>query len=422
FTAEEEAAPGSPEEKAIQDTTLAAFAAMEGQAFGQNELSSWKEALADLKDKLGPFFDTQKEKLRLKLEGKLADSHVVFDSACKWLKDHVQTAKYFDYWDGVYAFNVQGDWWDCKVEFTSRGPDEVLGTEDDWTGSLDLWALAGEQWDEGRQGMLKAGGGEVDFAAEDGEQPGPPNADPGGDNNGKSGTSGDKSGVKVRSWFPETLYIEPALITDNQGKAVVDIPMADSITEWRMSTLASSAVGELGSRTDGIVVFQDFFVDIDFPKFLTQNDEIQFPVAVYNYLPGDQTVAVELQTEPWFDLMGEDKHTLKLEAGEVTVVYFPVRVVEVGWHSLTVYGMGDKLQDAIKRTVEVKPDGKEMVLTESARFDNDGEKPSTDKVSMEIPFPETAIAGSQSVVVKVLPGLSTHIVEGMESMLQLPGG
>jgi hypothetical protein len=421
FTAEEEAAPGSPEEKAIQDTTLAAFAAMEGQGFGQNELSSWKQALADLKDKLGPFFDAQKEKLRLKLELQLGAAHVVMDSACGWLKDHVATHNYYDYWDHVYTFNIQGQWWDCKIEFTSRGPDEVLGSEDDWTGSLDLWALAGEKWAEGERGMPMAGGGEVDFADEDGQAAGPPNAEPDDNGGGKSG-GGGKEGVKVRSWFPETLYIEPALITDNQGKASVEIPMADSITEWRMTTLASSSLGQLGSRTDGIVVFQDFFVDIDFPKFLTQNDEIQFPVAVYNYLPGEQTVSVELQTEPWFDLMGEDKHTLKLEGGEVTVVYFPVRVVEVGWHSLTVYGMGDALQDAIKRTVEVKPDGKEMVITESARFDNDGEKPSTDKVSMDIPFPENAIAGSQSVVVKVLPGLSTHIVEGMESMLQLPGG
>jgi len=420
FTAEEDAAPGSSEEKAIQDTTLAAFAAMEGKGFGQNELSSWKEALADLKDTLAPLFDTQKEKLRLKLEGQLAVSHVVMDSACKWLKDHVQSHKYYDYWDHVYTFNIQGDWWDCKIEFTSRGPDEVLGTGDDWTGSLDLWSLAGEQWAEGEREMPMAGGGDWDMA-EDGEQAGPPNADPGHDENKSSG-GGGKEGVKVRSWFPETLYIEPALITDNQGKASVEFPMADSITEWRMTTLASSSIGELGSRTDGIVVFQDFFVDIDFPKFLTQNDELSFPVAVYNYLPGEQTVTVELQTEPWFDLMGEDSFTLNLKSGEVTVVYFPVRVVEVGWHSLTVYGLGDKLQDAIKRTVEVKPDGKEMVLTQSARFDNDGEKPSTDKVSMEIPFPETAIAGSQSVVVKVLPGLSTHIVEGMESMLQLPGG
>jgi hypothetical protein len=98
-------------------------------------------------------------------------------------------------------------------------------------------------------------------------------------------------------------------------------------------------------------------------------------------------------------------------------------VTKVGWHSLTVYGLGEKeAKDAIKRTVEVKPDGKEIANSYSARFKNDGKSPSTDQVQQVAEFPDNSIDGARFVVVKVLPGLSTHIVEGMESMLQLPGG
>ena len=50
-------------------------------------------------------------------------------------------------------------------------------------------------------------------------------------------------------------------------------------------------------------VFQDFFVDLDLPVALTQNDEVAFPVAVYNYLKTPQTVKLELQHEPWFELL-----------------------------------------------------------------------------------------------------------------------
>ncbi len=50
-------------------------------------------------------------------------------------------------------------------------------------------------------------------------------------------------------------------------------------------------------------VFQDFFVDIDLPVNLTQNDEIAFPVAVYNYLKTPQTVKIELQKDGWFELL-----------------------------------------------------------------------------------------------------------------------
>jgi alpha-2-macroglobulin-like protein len=416
---------GSDEDVAIQATTKAAFAAMGGNPLGQSELSTWKEALSQAKGALAPHFTTQKDVIRAKLEARLAVTNKDFDGACVYLKEYLGEPRYYDFWQNAFRFTINGESsWDCSIVLASNGPDELPDTEDDWNGSFSLWDLATGTW-RGGQEMQMAGGWADDDGAFDANAgpPEAPNAEEGENEKSNDGDGGsDKSGVKVRSWFPETLFVEPSLITDSDGKITIEVPLADSITEWRMTTMANSQVGQLGSRTDGIVVFQDFFVDIDFPKYLTQNDEISFPVAIYNYLPTEQTIDIELMVEDWFMLLGEDSKSITLEAGEVAVVYFPVRVENVGWHKLTVYGMGDTLQDAVQRTVQVKPDGKEMVTTESARFDNDGENPSEDKVNVKLNFPDDSIAGSQTIVVKVLPGLSTHVVEGMESMLKLPGG
>jgi len=414
-----EAPAGSEDEKAVQDTTTAAFAAMGSTPSDQTQLSSWKDVLQEVVAAIAPLFESQKEAMRAKLETMLADSGTDYDTACSYLKEETSTPAFFDFWGNAFVFSVSGtDWWDCAIEIKSAGPDERLETADDWSSKLSLYDLNGERWEAP---MAMAGGGEEDGEWAFDANAGPPNEEQKGAHDETSG-GGSKDSVKVRKWFPETLFVQPSLITDNGGEAEVEIPLADSITEWRMTTMANSTAGHLGSRTDGIVVFQDFFVDIDFPKFLTQNDEISFPIAVYNYLEENQKVNVELQPEEWFDVLGETSHSLDLEPGEVSVVYFPVRVNKVGWHSLTVYGMGDKLQDAVQRTVEVKPDGKEIAFTESARFDNDGENKSSDHITMPILFPDNSIENSQTVVVKVLPGLSSHIVEGMESMLQLPGG
>ncbi len=420
------ATEGSDEDDAIQATTKAAFAAMGGNPLGQSELSTWKEALTQAGDSLAPHFTVQKDLIRAKLEARLAVTNKDFDVACEYLKSYLDEPRYYDFWQNAFRTTVNGDdSWNCSILLVSDGPDELPDTEDDWSGSYTLWDFATGTW---RGGAMQLGGGDWDddgaFDAAAGGPPEAPNAEEGEVQKTSDGEGGgsDKSSVKVRSWFPETLFVEPSLITDSNGQVTIEVPLADSITEWRMTTMANSQVGQLGSRTDGIVVFQDFFVDIDFPKYLTQNDEISFPVAIYNYLPTEQTIDIELMLEDWFLLLGEDSKSVTLEAGEVSVVYFPVKVADVGWHKLTVYGMGDKLQDAVQRTVQVKPDGKEMVVTESARFDNDGENPSEDLVNVNINFPGDSIEGSQTIVVKVLPGLSTHVVEGMESMLKLPGG
>jgi hypothetical protein len=103
----------------------------------------------------------------------------------------------------------------------------------------------------------------------------------------------------IRSYFPEALYINPEILTDGQGNASVTIPVADSITTWRMAMLASTQNGALGSGQSSIKVFQDFFVDLDLPVTLTQGDRVSIPVAVYNYAGKAGEVNLNLQPEEW---------------------------------------------------------------------------------------------------------------------------
>ena len=102
----------------------------------------------------------------------------------------------------------------------------------------------------------------------------------------------------VRSYFPEALYINPEIITDGNGDASISIPIADSITTWRMAMLASTQHGALGTGTSSLKVFQDFFVDLDLPVTLTQGDRVSIPVAIYNYSgePGEVSVLSSSRT------------------------------------------------------------------------------------------------------------------------------
>jgi hypothetical protein len=219
---------------------------------------------------------------------------------------------------------------------------------------------------------------------------------------------------RLRQYFPETLYWAPEVVTDENGFVALDIPMADSITTWRLTALASSQDGRLGFTTRGVRVFQDFFVDIDLPVSLTQGDEISIPVGVFNYLPEAQEVRLEVQPEPWFELVGEAEQTLTIASNDIEVVYFPIRVVKFGRQGFQVTAWGEKMSDAIRREVSVVPDGKEMRLTESDWLRQSRE------IAIEIP-PE-AVPETPHLEVKIYPGVMAQVVEGLEKILRLPHG
>jgi hypothetical protein len=219
---------------------------------------------------------------------------------------------------------------------------------------------------------------------------------------------------RLRQYFPETLYWAPEVLTDEDGFVSLQIPMADSITTWRLTALASSQDGRLGFATRGVRVFQDFFVDIDLPVALTQEDEISIPVGIFNYLPEAQQVQLVVEPEDWFELLGAGEQTLTIASNDIEVVYFPIRILEFGRQGFQMTAWGEKMSDAIRREVDVVPNGMEIRHTES-----DWLRESKD-VTVEVPA--AAVPDATSVEVKIYPGVMAQAVEGLEKILRLPHG
>ncbi len=310
-----------------------------------------------------------------------------------------------DPWGNLMTGTFTQDTTIAKLVIVSNGPDEMAGTADDVTVTYKLCDPNG-RW----------GGGE-----DDGN--GDPNA---GTDNATAADSGaeysdadvpdshEKDGVKTREWFPETLYVNPQLLTDAKGKALVELTMPDSITAWRVTTLANTMGGSLGSVLHAITVFQDFFVDIDFPVFLTQNDSVKVPVGIYNYLSEEQTVVLTASAEDWFEMVGDASVTVTVPANSVTAAYFPVKVLKIGQHTLTVTAQGSKMSDAIKRAVKVLPAGIPQNAVESDILSGD--------TVATLNIPAEAVDGSEELFVKIYPGMMSQVVEGLDSLFQMPCG
>ncbi|MEZ5344902.1 MAG: alpha-2-macroglobulin family protein [Pyrinomonadaceae bacterium] len=114
---------------------------------------------------------------------------------------------------------------------------------------------------------------------------------------------------RLREYFPETLVWAPEIITDKNGKAELKFKMADSITTWKLYTVASTKNGKIGIAEKEIQAFQPFFADLDPPKFITQNDEIYLPSQIRNYTDSKQKVKVSMPKADWFTFLDTESRT-----------------------------------------------------------------------------------------------------------------
>jgi uncharacterized protein YfaS (alpha-2-macroglobulin family) len=222
----------------------------------------------------------------------------------------------------------------------------------------------------------------------------------------------------ARSYFPEALYINPEIITDKDGRASIVIPMADSITTWRMAMIASTQQGALGTSTSSLKVFQDFFVDLDLPVTLTQGDRVSIPVAIYNYSNSRGDVNLKLEADDWFSLVEDSaEKSVAVESARVGNSQFTLEAKRIGKFKLTLsadmQGHADRA-DIIVREIEVIPNGREQNTVFNGRIEN--------TVQHELNFPGDSIPEASKIFVRLYPGPISQVVEGMDAILRMPNG
>ncbi|MEZ4710556.1 MAG: alpha-2-macroglobulin family protein [Caldilineaceae bacterium] len=222
---------------------------------------------------------------------------------------------------------------------------------------------------------------------------------------------------RLRQFFPETLLWLPEVETDADGHAQIDVPIADSITTWRVSVIASDQSGNLGSAQVGLRVFQDFFIEPDLPRFLTVDDEIDVPVSIFNYLDEPQSIALELASADWFELRngGQNALTVDVAANEVSVAYIPIRVVQHGDHVLEISATGSAMNDAVARPVQILPNGQAQSSVQSGKL-------AAGFHTFNVDVPPSALAETASVTVRFFPGIESELLQGLDGMLQEPYG
>jgi hypothetical protein len=221
---------------------------------------------------------------------------------------------------------------------------------------------------------------------------------------------------RLRKYFPETLVWRPEVITDKHGHAHINFPMADNITAWKMSVLASNEAGEVGIVEKELRSFQPFFIELDPPKILTEGDQISLPIVLRNYTEQAQTVTAEMQPEPWMSILSAAQQSVTIAAnGDASSVFSFRATKSAKTATQRVTARNAVAGDAVERDLAVHPDGQEVSFGTSRVLAGAQD-------SIELQIPQTAIRGSVDAELRIYPNLTAHVLDAMRGIGATPAG
>ena len=231
----------------------------------------------------------------------------------------------------------------------------------------------------------------------------------------------DSGGVTVqpdftREYFPDTAYFNPSIITDQNGRAEVNISFPDSLTTWRATARAVSKDTKTGAKTGKVIVTKDLLARLIMPRFFTERDETVITGIVHNYLNGEKTVYAKLEIDGGIEFIDKNKQQCKVQVSPdgSSTIDWKVRVKKQGPCEVKLIALTDEESDAVKMTVPVLPHGTEQNAAISGVTKNKAEE--------EITLPDNAEKDSSKCVITLEPSLSSSLLSSLEYLAGYPYG
>ncbi len=136
---------------------------------------------------------------------------------------------------------------------------------------------------------------------------------------------------RERSDFRQTLYWNPVVQTDENGKATLNYYNSDAITSFNIIAEGISATGEVGRTETAYTVINPVTIDYKTPAYLSVDDEVVLSVAVTNNTeePVNGLLSMELPSEIRFTNTYQPQE-ITIAPKSFTTVHIPVHTIKKG--------------------------------------------------------------------------------------------
>ncbi len=220
---------------------------------------------------------------------------------------------------------------------------------------------------------------------------------------------------RVRDYFPETLLWIPEMITDANGLAHTEIPLADTVTTWKIAAVASTLDGRIAEAENDFRTFQPFFLDFNPPLVLTEGDQVELPVAVRNYRDQAQKVSINIAPNDWSAVQGSSTRQVTVPANQSVNVTYSVQAKKANEKAAQrITAIAGRDRDAIEKSSRVHPDGQEVTRTSGDLV--------AGPTSFTVVIPQSAIAGATRGELRIYPNIASMLLESASAILSVPHG
>ncbi len=221
---------------------------------------------------------------------------------------------------------------------------------------------------------------------------------------------------KVRNDFRSTVYWNPSIKTNKDGKAKFVFWNSDDITKLSVNVEGFGEQGEIGRGESAYVVQSPFSIISKTPTLVATKDTIQLPLTLVNNTDEHMTGSLKLQTPKFCKLLSDVSQEYFIGKGKSRTIYLKFAIIDGGYHAhqnnLQISFETENYYDAFVKRIPIIRRGfpHHYTFTDTA-LENEFE--------IEI---KNTYKGSIQANFKAHPGTLSEVSSAMEKIIRQPGG
>ncbi|MBO9563739.1 MAG: TonB-dependent receptor plug domain-containing protein [Niastella sp.] len=216
--------------------------------------------------------------------------------------------------------------------------------------------------------------------------------------------------VSEKTDFRETIYWNPVVQTDKNGKATVEFYNSDATTTFRAIAEGIGYNGKLG-RAEATYAAQDMLtVDAKIPPYLTVGDKALIPLVIKNNSVRALSLSIQLQA-PAYLKPGQFQGQFQLAPDSSRQILVPLEAMKPLRDTIRFSIVGGS--HPVKLALPIIASEKGFPVVETFAGNR------SVKYDFNI---RSAIPGSMHSELKLLKSIEGQLLNGIESMLREPGG
>jgi len=207
----------------------------------------------------------------------------------------------------------------------------------------------------------------------------------------------------VRDDIRDIAYWSPLYPRAGFASWFVELP--DNLARWRVRATAVDDDLRAAVATSHFNATKDFFLEVDFPQRVTQDDELLLRVRINN-MEQETPVTVGISAE-WLEVFGESQVTVLAPRG-ITTVPFRVKVTDAGDRAFIVVASSGSAADGISQDVFVRPNGALSILHEAGSLEG--------ATTITFVVHDEAISEGTKAILKLMPGYDSVLLDTLDGM------